>query len=186
SAFLKPMSATRSKVAASTPIASLSPSSIRLRLVLVTLPDETLLAHEADAAAEARKGLLLELVGRVRGVPPVLDLRVHLVVALEELRHAQLLFAIRPPALSPLLTGEARRLNVRNFSGGRPRRTSPATCRSGLSKVATTMPSTSAAGSSETGRTGSPRKWPPPSPAKIPTGSSPNSLRVSYASPAAS
>src|SRR5207237_10917820 len=83
SAFLKPMSATRSKVAASIPRASLSPSSIRLRLVLVTLPDETLLAHEADAAAEAREGFLLELVGRVRSVPLVLDLRVHLVVALE-------------------------------------------------------------------------------------------------------
>src|SRR5712691_3839706 len=191
SAFSRPMLATCSNVAASSSRAIFLPSSIltpfrcpifrirsaRLRLRLAR-PHEALLAHEADAAAEAREGLILELVGRVRGVPLVLDLRVHLVVALEDLRHAQLLFATRPPSLSPLPTGEARRLNVRNFSGRRPRRTSPATCRSGLSKVATTMPSTSAAGSSETGRTGRPRKWPPPSPAKIPTGSSPNSLRV--------
>src|ERR1700692_3585298 len=116
------------------------------------------------------RGFLLELVGRVRGIHRILDLRVHLVVALEELRHAQLLFPMRPPVLSPLPAAEARRLRVRNFSGGMPRRTSPATCRSGLSKVATTMPSTSAVESSETGRTGRPRKWPPPSPAKIPTG----------------
>src|SRR5712691_8484494 len=165
------MPATRSKVAASISRASRSPSSIRLRLVLVTVPDKTLLAHEADAAAEAGESLLLELVGRVRGVSFVLDFRVHLVIALEEFRHAQLLFAMRPPVPSPLPAGEARRLRVRNFSGGRPRRTSPATCRSGLSKVATTIPSTSAVGSSEIGRTGSPRKCPPPSPAKIPTGS---------------
>src|SRR6266850_914531 len=186
SALASPTAATRSNVAASRALAIFFPSSIRplstsasivprfrcpvfrirsarLRLRLA-LPHETLLAHEADAAAEAREGLLLELVGRVRGVPLVLDLRLHLVVALEELRHAQLLFTIRPPALSPLPAGEARRLRVRNFSGGRPRRTRPATCRSGLSKVAMTIPSTSAAGSSETGRTGRPRKWPPPSP----------------------
>src|SRR5712691_7059641 len=144
SAFSRPMLATCSNVAASSSRAIFLPSSIltpfrcpifrirsaRLRLRLAR-PHEALLAHEADAAAEAREGLLLELVGRVRGVPLVLDLRIHLVVALEVLRHAQLLFAIRPP-LSPLPAGEARRLRVRNFSGGRPRGTSPATCRSGL------------------------------------------------------
>src|SRR5712691_6619321 len=81
------MPATRSKVAASISRASRSPSSIRLRLVLVTIPHQTLLAHEADAAAETREGLLLEFIGRVRGIPLVLDLRVNLVVALEELRH---------------------------------------------------------------------------------------------------
>src|SRR6266851_6266935 len=125
-AFSKPTPATRSKVAASIARASLSPSSIRLRLVLVALPDEAFLAHEADAAAEARERLLLELVGRVRGVRLVLDDRVHVVVALEKLRHAQLL------------------LSVRNFWGGIPMRSSSARCLAGLSNVATTMPSTSA------------------------------------------
>src|SRR5215470_4204577 len=194
SALASPTPATRSKVADSSASAIFRPSSIRLRLVLVpvprsysarlrlrlALPHEALLAHEADAAAKSGERFLLELVGRVGGVRLVLDLRVQLVVALEELRHAQLLLAPRavPSLPLPFAGGVAGRLRVRNFCSGMPMRPSSASRRSGFSKVAITMPSTSADGRSATGWMVSPRNWPPPSPAKMDTGSSPNSLRV--------
>src|SRR5215470_2496820 len=180
SALASPTPATRSKVADSSASAIFRPSSIRLRLVLVPVPDQALLADEADAAAESGERLLLELVGRVGGVRLVLDLRVQLVVALEELRHAQFLLAPRGvPSLPLPFAGEvAGRLRVRNFCSGMPMRPRSASRRSGFSKVAITMPSTSADGRSATGWMVSPRNWPPPSPAKMDTGSSPNSLRV--------
>ena len=96
SALASPTPATRSKVAASSALAIFRPSSISLAL-LVTVPGccsarcprgrlacgcgspcglslapphQALLAHEADAAAEARERFPLELVGRVGGVRP--------------------------------------------------------------------------------------------------------------------
>src|SRR4030095_1105402 len=85
SALASPTAATRSNVAASSALAIFRPSSIRLRLVVVpgsclacwprsrlALPDQALLAHEANAAAQARERFLLELLGRIGGVGLVL------------------------------------------------------------------------------------------------------------------
>src|SRR5207247_10313444 len=182
SALASPTAATRSKVAASSASAIFRPSSIRLRL-LVPAPDQALLAHETDAAPEAGERLLLELVRGIEDIGLVLDGHVHLVVALEKLRHDQLLLARPsssggPPFELPLVVEEAGRRRVRSFCAGIPIRPRAARCWSGLSKVAMTMPSTSAVGSSDTGRMGRPRNWPPPSPANTPTGSRPNSFRV--------
>src|SRR5512132_1244175 len=94
SALARPTPATRSKVAASSACAIFCPSSIRLRLVVVSVlasgsargrlplapPHQALLAHEANAAAQAGQRLLLELVGRVGGVRLVLDRGLHRVV----------------------------------------------------------------------------------------------------------
>src|SRR5262252_2197429 len=131
SALASPTPATRSKAAASSASAIFRPSSIRLRLVLVpvtrscsarlrlrlALPHEALLADQADAAAQSGECLLLELVGRGGSVRLVLDLRVRVVVALEELRHAQLLLALRavPSLPLPFAGGVGGRLRVRNF-----------------------------------------------------------------------
>src|SRR5437867_5492766 len=59
-AFSRPTPAIRSKVAASRRLAIRFPRSI---LLLVALPEEALLADEADATAEARQRLLFELLG---------------------------------------------------------------------------------------------------------------------------
>src|SRR5258705_4327601 len=122
SALASPTPATRSKVAASSASAIFRPSSIRLRLV-VSVPHQGLLAHEADAAAEAGQRLLLELVRGVEGNGLVLDGHVHFVVALEELRHAQLLLTRAPsagrPAFDwPLGVEDAGRRRGRSFWAG--------------------------------------------------------------------
>src|SRR2546426_1737297 len=90
SALASPTPATRSKVAASSARAIFRPSSTGLFLVVwstgsarrrrpLALPDQALLAHEADAAAQARERPFLELVRGVEGVGLVLDGHVHLV-----------------------------------------------------------------------------------------------------------
>src|SRR5262245_5412270 len=82
-AFSTPTPAIRSNVAACRRLAIRFPRSI-------TLPQKTLLADEADAAAQPRERLLLELVGRARlARGRLLDHRLQLVVALEELFHAE-------------------------------------------------------------------------------------------------
>src|SRR5262249_21424828 len=79
------------------------------------------------------------------------------------------------PAASPVTLAGARR-SVSSFCAGSPRAVSSATCASGRSNVATTIPSTSSLASSASDRTAKPRKLPPGSRAKTPTGSRPNSL----------
>src|SRR5882724_655302 len=99
-AFSRPTPAMRSKVAASSRLAIRFPRSIRL--AVVALPEEALLAHEADAAAEARERLPLELVGRV-GLAGgrLLDDRRLLLGALQEL------FLVAPPLERPRASASA-------------------------------------------------------------------------------
>src|SRR5262245_3657580 len=89
----RPEPVIRSAVAAARRLAILRPRSIRP----VTLPEDPLLADEADAAAQTRQSLLLELVGRGRGgLLRFLDLRVDLVVALEVLAHVASVMRVAP------------------------------------------------------------------------------------------
>src|SRR5262245_9742744 len=160
----------RSKVAASRRLAIRLPRSIRL--AVVALPQEALLADEADAAAESRQRLLLELLDRALRVGGALlvDLHVQIVVALEELAHDDL----RADAGLPV----GSRRSVRKRSRGRPARSSSATTGSGLSNVASTMRSTSSPASWASDLTGKPRNCPPPAALKTPTGSRSNSRSV--------
>src|SRR5688572_22375459 len=111
SALARASGAIRSNVAWSSWLAIRRPRSIGT----VTLPEEALLADEADAAAEPRERLALEGLGGVRGVlGRLLDRHVQRVVAAQVLLHALL----PPPARSASLAAGTRRSTSRPPNGG--------------------------------------------------------------------
>src|SRR5438445_10230204 len=83
-ALARPAAATRSKVAPSSWAAIRFPSSI----LALARPHERFFAHEANATAQARECLLLELVGRVGlALRRLLDDHLQRVVSFQELLH---------------------------------------------------------------------------------------------------
>src|SRR5215470_9641546 len=164
SALASAVGAMRSKVASLRRLAICRPMSIRA----VALPEETLLRYEADGAAQPGQRLLLEGRGLIGLRRRVVDRDVQRIVAFEVFLHTVL----------SLLS----RRSVRHLAGGIPARSTSARCGSGRSKLAMISPSISVASITLRGWTGNPRKVVPPAGANTPTGSSPHSFSVRYAS----